>query len=410
MNNRLLLGAMLCCALLGGGSTAVAKSPEPTNIFPGTAILPILSWYSIPPEDLNLKRFKEMKEAGININYSHITKFEDAVKALNLAKEAGVKCIFSCAELRTEPEKTVKAVMKHPALAGYFLRDEPGVADFADLWAWAKKIIATDPNHTCYLNLLPTYGFKTIDEYRDYVHRFVEEVPIQLVSFDHYPVVGNGIRPDWYANLEIVAEESKRVNRPFWAFALATSHRPYPIPTMASLRLQMYSNLAYGAKGLQYFTYWNPVPGTWDFHDAPITLEKKRCTVYDRVRDMNKELQARAFVFLRSKVASVAHVGKEIPLLTKRLESLPPRVTKLDTHEKGAIVSVLEEDVVRKNGKKDVRRYLVIVNRSLTEQMDLTITFEPGVMRIRKDGTKVAADKYVDTLWLEPGECEIFEL
>jgi hypothetical protein len=53
---------------------------------------------------------------------------------------------------------------------------------------------------------------------------------------------------------------------------------------------------------------------------------------------------------------------------------------------------------------------LVIVNRSLHDQMDLTITFEPGVLRIRKDGTKVAADKYVDTLMVGPGECEIFEL
>ena len=116
---------------------------------------------------------------------------------------------------------------------------------------------------------------------------------------------------------------------------------------------------------------------------------------------MNQELQARAFVFVRSKVLSVNHLGKEIPDMTKRLEELPPKVTKLDTHDKGAIVSLLE-----KNGKQ----YLVIVNRSLHDQMDLTITFEPGVLRIRKDGTKVAADKYVDTLMVGPGECEIFEL
>ena len=116
---------------------------------------------------------------------------------------------------------------------------------------------------------------------------------------------------------------------------------------------------------------------------------------------MNQELQARAFVFVHSKVLSVNHLGKEIPELTKRLETLPPKVTKLDTHDKGAIVSLLE-----KNGKQ----YLVIVNRSLHDQMDLIITFEPGVLRIRKDGTKVAADKYVDTLMVGPGECEIFEL
>ena len=98
---------------------------------------------------------------------------------------------------------------------------------------------------------------------------------------------------------------------------------------------------------------------------------------------------------------TVNHLGKEIPTGTTRLEKLPPKVRKLDTHGKGAIVSLLE-----KNG----RQYVVIVNRSLHEQMDLTIAFEPGVLRIRKDGSKVAAEKYVETLQVGPGECEIFEL
>ena len=170
---------------------------------------------------------------------------------------------------------------------------------------------------------------------------------------------------------------------------------------MASLRLQMYSNLAYGAQGLQYFTYWNPGTETWDFHDAPITLAGKRSSSYDRIREMNRELQARAFVFVRSRVIAVNHLGEKIPDGTKRLEQLPPKVTKLETYNKGAIVSQLE---------KEGRRYLVIVNRSLSEEMHLTIAFEPGVTRILKDGTKVPADKYMDTLWLTPGECEIFEL
>ena len=124
-------------------------------------------------------------------------------------------------------------------------------------------------------------------------------------------------------------------------------------------------------------------------------------SAYDRIRDMNRELQARAFVFVRSRVIAVNHLGEKIPDGTKRLEQMPPKVTKLETQNKGAIVSQLE---------KEGRRYLVIVNRSLTEEMHLTITFEPGVTRILKDGTKVPADKYTDTLWLTPGECEIFEL
>lgn len=42
---------------------------------------------------------------------------------------------------------------------------------------------------------------------------------------------------------------------PFWAFALALSHKLdnthfYRIPTLAELRLQVFSNLAYGAQAI----------------------------------------------------------------------------------------------------------------------------------------------------------------
>ena len=79
--------------------------------------------------------------------------------------------------------------MNHPATAGYFLRDEPNTESFAELGQWAKRIRATDDAHFCYLNLLPTYASLEAlkaDSYRDYVHRFDQEVPLQLLSFDHY--------------------------------------------------------------------------------------------------------------------------------------------------------------------------------------------------------------------------------
>ena len=83
-------------------------------------------------------------------------------------------------------------------------------------------------------------------------------MPLQLLSFDHYPVVGDTCRPEWYENLEIFSDEARKAGKPFWAFSLATSHGPNPVPTPAMLRLQVYSDLAYVAQGIQYFTYWTP--------------------------------------------------------------------------------------------------------------------------------------------------------
>ena len=113
MKSRMLLGVLAVCALLGEGCATVGKktvkcAADPTDLFPGQDILPILSWYSIPPADLSLERYLEMKEAGFNINFSHIGKYEDAIKSLDLAQQAGIYSMFTCSKLHDEPEETVK--------------------------------------------------------------------------------------------------------------------------------------------------------------------------------------------------------------------------------------------------------------------------------------------------------------
>ena len=369
----------------------------------GKQEIPILAWYSIPAEELTLERFQEMKDAGINITFSHFGHFEDAAKALDLAQEVGVKVMFACNELWTDTENTVRQVKDHPALYGYFLRDEPANKDFPVLAEWAARIKEVDPDHMIYLNLFPNYAPDEVlgSTYPEHVHKFIEEVKLPMVSFDFYPVTEDGIRERWWENLEVIAGESAAAGLPFWAFALSTSHKPYPIPTMASLRLQFYTDLAYGAQGLQYFTYWNPQPGTWDFHDAPIDLEGKRTAVYDLIKVMNAELQTRADVFMGAKVLQVRHTGETVPPGVTPLTELPAPLTALDTHGKGAVVSVLE------NGGY---RYIMLVNRSLDEAFDYDIAFSGKVAVIGRDGkAKKCAGKAM-TLRLEEGDCAIFRV
>ena len=94
------------------------------------------------------------------------------------------------------------------------------------------------------------------------------------------------------------------------ATAHSTSHYHYPVPTIGHLRLQMYADLAYGAQCLQYFTYWTPVGTRWDFHAAPLNADGTKNETYCLIRDFNKEIQARADVFLGCEVRKVSHVGE----------------------------------------------------------------------------------------------------
>lgn len=366
--------------------------------------MPILGWHGIPYSEASVERYRELKDAGFTHHLSSAPDVAAQIEMFDMAAEAGIREIAACPELHSDPEKTVKRLMDHPALAGYFLRDEPSRADFAELGAWAKRIRATDDGHFCYLNLFPNYAPNEVlrtDSYREYVHLFDQEVPLQLLSFDHYPIVGETeIRPEWYENLEIFSDEAKKAGKPFWAFALATAHVPYPVPTMAALRLQVYSNLAYGAQGIQYFTYWTPaINPNWDFHTGPIGLDGKRTEVYDKVKAMNAEIKNLTGVFLGSEVVSVAHTGQFVPRGTKRLASLPEPFEVLQTTGTGAVVSQL------RNGD---RSFLVIVNRDFNEPMGLTVACDDSVKRILKDGSIVPAGAYTPTLEVEPGDAVIY--
>ena len=200
--------------------------------------------------------------------------------------------------------------------------------------------------------------------------------------------------------LEIIVEADQKNQHPFWAFALSVAHGPYPIPTVGEIKLQLFSNLAYGAQGLQYFTYWTPGKNpNWNFHHAPIALNGKRTDVYDRIKLVNREIQNLAAVFLHSKVISVSHTGKQIPVGTRALDKLPDPISELKTSDGGAVVSVLE---------KGSRRFLVIVNRDFQNPMELTIKTDERVKRVLKDGTIVRANVYANTLEVDPGDVEIY--
>ena len=379
---------------------------------------PIMAWIGVPESETTVERFRELKESGININFSSYSSIEAVEKALDVAQQAGVKLMPSFPELRSEPEKSAKRLMKHPALAGYHLTDEPGAASFPELGKWVKRIQSVDKHHGCYINLFPNYAPAEVligkdgvlapgeDPYAKHVDMFLKEVPVPFISFDFYPVVEeNGVRmlrTRWYQNLEIVADASRKSGRPFWAFALAIAHKPYPIPTVAELRLQMFSNLAYGAQTLQYFTYWHPGDDTpWDFHDSPIKLDGSRSVVYDRIKTVNREIHSLSRVFKGAKLVTVWHTGNQLPEGTRPIDKLPKQIQSLETKEGTSIVSVLIN-----RGKQ----YLVIVNSDFQNPLTFDIKTDNKVRKVLKNGTSAPAGSSSGTEVVAPGDIIIYSL
>jgi len=371
--------------------------------------IPILAWYSIPSGETTPERYKELKESGITHSLTFFSNSEEVQKALDIAAKSGVKLVITCPELKSETEKTVRRFMNHPALAGYHLMDEPNIRVMPELGTWAKKINSIDRTHFCYVNLFPNFADTAqlgTKQYTDYVQEYIRQIPVQFVSFDYYPILKDRISKTWYENLELIAGESKKANLPFWAFALTTNYDNDHITpqTLAAMRLQVYSNLAYGAQGIQYFTYWSATsvntPSSEDQRGAPISASGKRTVVYDRVKMMSEEIKNLSGVFLGSKVVWVRHTGKGmIPPGTIRLTNLPDAIKVLDTNGAPALVSLLE---------KDGNYFLVVVNKDFLNSINLTIYGDDSVKKVLKDGTMVKANEYENSTELDPGDAAIY--
>lgn len=371
--------------------------------------IPILAWYSIPAGETTVERYQEMKDVGITHSLSFFPTMDALLKALDVAAKVGVKMVVNCPELRSDPEKTVRRLMNHPAVAGYHLMDEPGIALFKELGDWGRKIQAVDSKHFCYVNLFPNFADSVkqlgTGNYRKYVSECAAQIPLQFLSFDYYPVMKDRLSKSWYENLEQFSSEAQKADKPFWAFALTTNYDDGHLTpqTLASIRLQVYSDLAYGAQGIQYFTYWSATssgPAGEDQRGAPISAAGKRSVVYDRVKLMSQEIKGLSGVFVGARVISVKHMGKgAIPQGTARLISLPKTISVLETNGAPALVSVLE------NG---ANTYVVIVNKDFLNSINLTVAGDKTLQKVLKDGTMVPASTYENSMELDPGDASIF--
>ncbi|MBX3239921.1 MAG: beta-galactosidase [Chitinophagaceae bacterium] len=382
------------------------------KLYAGTADttqIPVLAWGGVPPHEASIERYKEMREAGLMVSLTRSTTIDSMAMMLDMAAKAGVQLIVRCPELQTDPENTVRRFMNHPATAGYFLKDEPSAKEFPYLGKWMKSIQTVDSQHQYYINLFPNYAVPQqlgADTYQQYLDEFMAVVAPPVLSFDHYPVIETKglrhLRNEWFENLEMVANTAQKNNKPFWAFALSVAHGPYPVPTLAEIRLQVFANLAYGAQGIQYFTYWTPRNRSkYTYYHGPIDSNNKRTDVYEMIKTVNREIQGLSGIFLSAKVISVGHTGENIPAGTQRLIEPPKGIKKLRTKGEGAIVSLIENDK---------QHYAIIVNRDFKQSMKLYIKGNGKLESVRKDSDQPESKSKTFALVIAPGDIAVFRI
>jgi hypothetical protein len=401
MNYMILIGALLAGTWQSHFLQAAAKEVPPEEFI-------ISFWLGLPPEDNTPERFREMADAGFNLVMPGYVPAPDKAKSinlniLNLSAKHGMKAMIADPRItEADPsakdfsEKVAAAVadyVSHPALYGYFVADEPGNSGIPRVAAICQALLAKDSKHLPFVNLLPIhatsclggYAFTNADaqfpqivkDYDNHLERYLTLVKPKLLSYDEYdliegggpiPLEGNGMLGMYFPNLEKIRDKGLKYRIPFNNIILVTPHKhafgTYRDPTFEELRFLVYTTLAYGGRGIMYFTYASvPEFGS----DGIIARNGKKSKHYDEVSRLNREIRALARVFCTLRSEEVYHVGR-MPKLGRPLpkDGLVRQVDGAD-----AVVSYFFN--------AEGLRYVMVVNKDYAKGHSIAITFRQPV-------------------------------
>lgn len=201
---------------------------------------------------------------------------------------------------------------RQDAIYGQLIFDEPSVSRAADVKSWVTYAKKTMPGKLAYVNLLPCYVFKTRAEYESYLDIFLSSNgpdKFDVVSYDFYPFIQGGIKPEFFYNLYIL--DKKAQGRPLWYYVLTTKHREYVEIDTYKLNFMVFAPLIYGAKGTMYFTYETNATSKMPFGDALIGADYKPTSKYYTVKAINKFLRdVWGPIVMNSEKTGTYHVSK----------------------------------------------------------------------------------------------------
>lgn len=249
-------------------------------------------WVDPPVDDRADERYKEVAAANFTMvigGFGAPTP-EKLREQIRLCEKYDLRLIPFCRDI--PPNELPES----PAVWGYGLRDEPSAADFAELRKQVDAIRTHRPRRLAYINLYPNYAGPRqlgVDTYEEHVSRFVSEVGVDVLSMDHYPI----FKPDrdgrdlYCENLETMRRHSLAAGIPFWNFFNIMPYGAHTDPTEDQVRWQVFTSLAYGAKGVMYFCYFTPRGHEFPKGGAIIAADGRRTRHWYQARRINEQVR-----------------------------------------------------------------------------------------------------------------------
>lgn len=376
----------------------------------------VMAWGQSPSDPAQLDG---MREAGLNI--SGFCRAEDVARV----QAAGLTCFVSDrtvenydplhlppdAELRRHVAELKRQVGDNPAALGFFLRDEPDAPSMPGLGKLAAILREAMPDKWPYVNLFPyrvspeRLGTK---DYDSYVRLLVKTIGQPFLSYDNYSLVNGDMLDYFYVNLEIVRRLSLETSAPFWNCILANSHFNYMEPSDATFNLQVYSTMAYGGRGIQYFTYLAPEIGNYRL--APVDQFGNQTATWDMLRRINNQIHALAPTLIGLHSTGVYHYP-DVPEQGRPLAA-SKLIRRVEMTQRYVRPPVAGRFLIGEFADNRNRPYFLIVNKDLRNSFQFQIDLKQEGRKLVRispySGKEEPFGREMD--WLAPGAGILFRV
>ena len=368
------------------------------------SMIPVIAHGGVPG---NIKDKKSVARSYLDMLYAGFDvstwggKMHEAVKMMNSDPKMGIKLIIGGGTITDYKTLADNAKKYNSSVFGYYIGDEPFLkknlkypthTTIDNLIPRADSIRLVDPNADIRICLNPIYGPETIkpdksydnQKYADYIDSCILKLGLRTIALDNYSIIWykgeEVLRRQWFDNLEIIRGKSIKYGIPFCGHVLSAQHLDYLMPTLGKMRLQMYANLAYGAKSIAYYTYWHRwLPGEGSYVAPVDSFGQRREGLYDALNRVNEEMARISPLFAEGTVQQVYHInGAPSNELVKHLtpDNLPKNIKSLSIEGgKSAIASIITWGDAS---------YLAIVNKDFKNPIKIHIKGNKSLFHVSK--------------------------
>lgn len=377
----------------------------------------ISAFWPPTPDYVNDTQYSYLGEAGIDsvmANELHATKAVNLEMA-RLADKYGLQVTvndsrFGANLLNLTDEQIRRLVSEYtnvPGVGGFYILDEPRDPNpYARVFNAIKEAA---PEYDAHLNFLPSFVYGSEAEYARVMQGWLDRNGARgYLMYDRYPFgaaansldytgfltnmntvrkvgLANGVKTAQYLQAVGVPGNFRRTNA-------------------AEIRYEANMALAYGYKGLSYFTWFTPTNRSEVFTDAIITADGRKTDLFEPVKQLNSEIHALGPTLMRLDAREVYLNGQ-----TWGQEAVPADFLVHALSNDDLTFSYLRD---RENG----RNYLMVVNNSFTQPKDVSLRFDGQIGSLaeisRRTGQPggVALDNGVLTRTFDKGEAVLYAL